>query len=35
VVYGFVSQKQAEDLQQAIASYYAATTTLQTNPQLG
>ena len=30
VVYGFVPQKQAEDLKQAIASYYAATTTLQT-----
>ena len=30
VVYGFVPQKQAEGLKQAIASYYAATTTLQT-----
>ena len=29
VVYGFVPQKQAEELKQAIASYYAATTTLQ------
>jgi hypothetical protein len=30
VVFGFVPQKQAEDLKQAIASFYAATTTLQT-----
>ncbi|HEV3342284.1 MAG TPA: BREX system P-loop protein BrxC [Pirellulales bacterium] len=30
VVYGFVPQKQAEELKQAIASYYAATTTIQT-----
>ncbi len=29
VVYGFVPQKQAEELKHAIASYYAATTTLQ------
>ncbi len=29
VVYGFVPQNQAEALKQAIASYYAATTTLQ------
>jgi hypothetical protein len=29
VVYGFVPQKQAEELKQAIASYYAATKTLQ------
>jgi hypothetical protein len=29
VVYGFIPQKQAAELQQAIASYYAATTTLQ------
>ena len=29
VVYGFVPQKQAEELKNAIASYYAATTTLQ------
>jgi len=29
VVYGFVPQKQAEELKNAIANYYAATTTLQ------
>ncbi len=29
VVYGFVPQKQAEELKHAIASYYAATATLQ------
>ena len=29
VVYGFVPQKYAEELKQALASYYAATTTLQ------
>jgi hypothetical protein len=29
VVYGFVPQKQADELKHAIASYYAATTTLQ------
>ncbi|HZU37539.1 MAG TPA: BREX system P-loop protein BrxC, partial [Gemmataceae bacterium] len=29
VVYGFIPRKQAEDLKRAIASYYAATTTLQ------
>ena len=30
VVYGFIPRKQAEELKQAIASYYAATTTLHT-----
>lgn len=30
VVYGFVPRKQAEDLKRTIASYYAATATLQT-----
>jgi hypothetical protein len=30
VVYGFIPRKQAEDLKRAVASYYAATATLQT-----
>ena len=29
VVYGYIPRKLAEDLKQAIAGYYAATTTLQ------